>query len=480
VPVFLIVLLASGSLYVGRASAASCQPGWGLAAEQDNSFTWQSLLSSTATWKGSAQLLEDVDSNCYVHQVKVLYTGPEGGGTLSLTGNPFVSYTVQYPAAFDTYANVARNAVGKLAVTSPVAGDYLTYKVDPRFGINSNGADEYRIEAKGVPALVSGVQIEIYLPLTLLGKTIYAQVHVGTDLCRCTVASFTIPGAPPPPDQIWGVYIHAHQDDWQLWESPDSYARYQAGNRVMFIYVTAGDAGQGAPYWRSREEATKASVQVLAGSGLQGQAGTLSICYLNPSQVCHTLSDWTYGRTISFFMRLPDGGNQGGGFPSTNFETIKKLRDGKIANITAVDGSTKYDGWSDLYFTMAAIVKAYTLYDRTTRINAPDIDRNRQTSQGTICSGCLDHADHLATGDLVYNMTVSISAPWTRVFYIDYPLAFADPRYPVNQDSAGYNIKKQLFMAYSNSVKNQTGVDEYGSQPWFWENAFQREYGREI
>jgi len=33
-------------------------------------------------------------------------------------------------------------------------------------------------------------------------------------------------------------------------------------------------------------------------------------------------------------------------------------------------------------------------------------------------------------------------------------------------------------MAYVNTTKALTGEDEYSQMPWFWENAFQREYSR--
>ena len=39
-------------------------------------------------------------------------------------------------------------------------------------------------------------------------------------------------------------YIGAHQDDWQLFMSPQAYYDLIADNtRVVFIYTTAGDAG---------------------------------------------------------------------------------------------------------------------------------------------------------------------------------------------------------------------------------------------
>jgi len=86
----------------------------------------------------------------------------------------------------------------------------------------------------------------------------------------------------------------------------------------------------------------------------------------------------------------------------------------------------------------------------------------------------------LAVADLVYNVTIGRSAAWSREWYIDYPICFADSRYPVNMDATQYQTKKNLFMAYNDRFKALTGVDTYAQQPTFWENCFKREYFRTV
>lgn len=482
----------------GVTPAASCNPGTYFISSNDNSFAWTGggLLSpQAATWTGMLVLYETVDSDCYVTGIDVRLTGPTNGGTISITGDVFVSVTVQYPSAFSDYANVATNAVGNLTSLTPAAGGYPsvlpTIKIAPRYDINGAGADEYLVQGLGTIGTVSGIVADFDLPLNLLGQTVHVQAHVGYNQCSCSVTDLALPGqsrpAPPPPPpppppsaETWGVYIHAHEDDWQLFEAPSAYHDYQSGERLLFIYVTAGDAGSGTSYWQAREQAADASVRELAGPGLNTTSGSVNVCYNAGSQVCHSLWQWTYGTTVSIFMRLPDGGNMGGGFSTSGFESLSKLRDGNITNISAVDASTTYYGWSDLYQTLAAVVNAYAPNDSTTTIHAPEFDRNRQTSQGSICPGCLDHADHLAVADAVANATIGMGAPWTREFFIDYAIAFADPRYPVNQDSANYTIKKGLFTAYNETMVQLTGQNAYGAMPWFYENAFQREYFRDV
>ena len=462
----------------GGNSTAGCDPGWYWVSEHDNSFVWTegSLPFRSVSWTGSVVLLEEFDADCYVVGVEVDYTGPVLSGTLDAMGPLFVSFTVQHPGPFTNYANVAVNAYGDLIGWGP----WTDPLVQPHFDINDRGADEFYIQVNG-PATVPGVYAHFSLPTDLVGQTIYAQIHVGQNLCQCSVTSIDVPGStPPPPSDVWSVFVHAHNDDWQLFESPDAYHAYQSGDHVMWIYMTAGDAGQSDFYWHAREEASKASTREVVGAGLGESTTTVTACYGGSSSVCHDLTAWSYGTTISIFMRLPDGGIQGGGFPSHNYETMEKLRDRQIASLGAVDGSTRYESWADLYQTLAAAINAYAPYAATTSINAPDFDRDRQTTHVDICPDCPDHADHLAVADAVYAITIGPDAPWGRAFYIDYPIDWADSRYPENLDQASYEVKKAAFMAYNQAMKDQTGVDEYNQMPWFWENAFHRDYVRTV
>src|SRR5947209_5394289 len=57
-------------------------------------------------------------------------------------------------------------------------------------------------------------------------------------------------------------YISAHQDDWQLFRGERAYRDLRApGLRVVFVYTTAGDSGDGpgASWWRARERGALAS-----------------------------------------------------------------------------------------------------------------------------------------------------------------------------------------------------------------------------
>ena len=64
----------------------------------------------------------------------------------------------------------------------------------------------------------------------------------------------------------------AHPDDWQLFMNPNAYHDAQnASNKVVFIYLTAGDAGAGLgnggrsqPYYLARENGAKLSVRFIA------------------------------------------------------------------------------------------------------------------------------------------------------------------------------------------------------------------------
>jgi hypothetical protein len=69
-------------------------------------------------------------------------------------------------------------------------------------------------------------------------------------------------------------YTVAHQDDWQLFMNPNAYhdARVADNSKVVFIYLTAGDASNGrgpldgrrTPYYLARELGAYRATQFVA------------------------------------------------------------------------------------------------------------------------------------------------------------------------------------------------------------------------
>src|SRR5437868_10560548 len=62
------------------------------------------------------------------------------------------------------------------------------------------------------------------------------------------------------------VVIVAHADDWQVFMGDVLVERIGTGHRPVFIYLTAGDHGRPASYWRQREKAALQSTRVALGA----------------------------------------------------------------------------------------------------------------------------------------------------------------------------------------------------------------------
>src|SRR5579864_7383054 len=105
----------------------------------------------------------------------------------------------------------------------------------------------------------------------------------------------------------------AHADDDLLFLSPHLLHDIQAGRTVRTVFLTAGDSGADADYWRGREAGIKAAYAQMSGvadAWTQSDAGIAE----HPIPI-FTLT--AYPSVSLAFMRLPDGNNDGSGHPST-------------------------------------------------------------------------------------------------------------------------------------------------------------------
>ena len=81
-------------------------------------------------------------------------------------------------------------------------------------------------------------------------------------LVLCLAASFS--QLVPAQDTV-AFYFAAHEDDWQLFMSPNAYRDARSpSTKVVFVYLTAGDGGAGVgsagrsqPYYLARENGAK-------------------------------------------------------------------------------------------------------------------------------------------------------------------------------------------------------------------------------
>jgi hypothetical protein len=238
------------------------------------------------------------------------------------------------------------------------------------------------------------------------------------------------------------VFIHGHQDDWQLFMGDRVAAALPGDDHVVLVYATAGDAGNDTAYWHARERAAQASADSLAGAGAWA-------CAVQPVNA-HALRRCAKGKVVAYYLRLPDGNSDGLGFGHGSMEL---LRDQGTA-LAAMDGSTAYATWGDLTGTLRALVELESGGLPEPRVHAPDWDRALNPG---------DHADHSAVGDAV--KAAGTGAGWSLWWYADYNISTR----PANLSAADVALKTRYFRAYDD-VMNAGGfgtlLAQQGYQSW--------------
>jgi len=249
------------------------------------------------------------------------------------------------------------------------------------------------------------------------------------------------------------IYIVAHQDDWMLFRGEQSAMHLQnPDEQVLFIHLTAGDAGERNGWWEAREIATVMAVKQHIGDG--------PILISRPTIQSHQLQRYQISHATLYFFRCNDGGKQGMGYKQTGYRSLSLLRDQGKALRTA-DKSTQYQSWDDLVSTLARVVK------RECKRQTP------QYNSGHCWIHCIDyshitnprdHADHRATADAVRSFCAEET--YGRIWFASY----CNRERAANLSVEAFEAKRSLFMAYGHELGRLMGIGASGinQEEWDW------------
>jgi hypothetical protein len=278
-------------------------------------------------------------------------------------------------------------------------------------------------------------------------------------LAALTVAP-AFAGEAARPDKV-SFYFAAHQDDWQLFMNPSAFEDVAGGAaKTVFVHVTAGDAGLGTgsggrqyPYYLARENGAESAMRFMADADVTLASEAASHMTFNGHAVYRT----SYGRTIGYFLRVPDGHPLGGGYGGTGWQSLRRLAEGQIGTLTAIDHSAAYLGWSDLVATVRAIMAFERDGARLLQINVADPDPRQNPG---------DHSDHLTTSRLALDAAADLGCV-RRVYFVDY----ASARLPENLDTRQRDIESAVFAATVAGVQALDHIPD-------WRHYYQTYVGR--
>jgi hypothetical protein len=230
-------------------------------------------------------------------------------------------------------------------------------------------------------------------------------------------------------------YFAAHQDDWQLFMNPSAFEDVaDSKTKVVFIHMTAGDAGLGSgtagrkhPYFLARDNGAETAIRFMADSGERPAKRTAE----RVSFMGHRIERVVYRNTVTYFLHVPDGNPSGSGYQTTGNQSLERLAAGEIATLTAVDGSAVYRGWTDLVATVRAIVTEE-------RGHAPSVQLNVAEQDTKLNPG--DHSDHRMTAKAALEAAGQIACA-RRVYYIDY----ASSKLPENLDAQQRELESSVL-----------------------------------
>ncbi|ARC57760.1 Mycothiol S-conjugate amidase [Frondihabitans sp. 762G35] len=225
------------------------------------------------------------------------------------------------------------------------------------------------------------------------------------------------------------VAILAHQDDDLLFQSRSVQADATAGRALVNAYLTAGDDDDESWYWQAREAGARAAYAALLGVA---DAWSTSVVTLGGRSVTRVVLD-AAPHVVLYFFRLPDGGMDGSGGVRSGGASLRKLWDGTIDTIAAVDGSATHT-LASLQEALHELLRAH----RPDRITTLD-------HVGGFDDG--DHADHHAVAYLAERVDRVYDVPHSFAGYRGYPIE-GEPANLAPHETAA---KEAIFFVYARS-----------------------------
>jgi LmbE family N-acetylglucosaminyl deacetylase len=281
----------------------------------------------------------------------------------------------------------------------------------------------------------------------------------------CMGTAFLLSACATPPLSIpheanaTSFYIVAHPDDIELFMGRNAWRDIQAhAPRVVFIVLTAGDAGLGMDYAMARESGHERALRFWVGlDGKEPPATRTTTVPFNGL----VIERHSIGNLVAVYnLRLPDGNFEGVGYPVTGNEALRILRAGSAtATIHSIDGrlSLRYRQLEDL---LASILQSEARGSSDVWVNIQDEDPKQNPG---------DHADHTATAQIVLDVLRQPGFACVSVArYLDYVMTGM----PQNMDT-----QDTLLHAGTWGALNSGRVD--GLQASTWDSVHNAWLGKE-
>jgi hypothetical protein len=264
-------------------------------------------------------------------------------------------------------------------------------------------------------------------------------------------------------------YFAAHQDDWQLFMNPSAFLDVADPKaKTVFIHMTAGDAGSGTgsrgrrhPFYLAREYGAEAAIRFMADADQLPLHRAASRMLFNG----HAIYRVSYRNTVSYFLRVPDGNPEGSGYRETGNQSLQRLADGQIRNLTAIDGSTVYSGWIDLVTTLRALIDHERGHAPVVQLNVGELNSNTNPN---------DHSDHRMTARAALDAAKGLACA-RRLHYVNY----ASARLPENLNSRQRDMESSVYAVTSAGVRAYDHSSDwlYYDQTYVGRNYFRVEEG---
>jgi LmbE family N-acetylglucosaminyl deacetylase len=267
----------------------------------------------------------------------------------------------------------------------------------------------------------------------LIGRRIdrtRGRLHAAQE--RTRVSREPTGGLPEPvdPTSVGGTLtVIPHQADDFLFFSTLLARDAADRRRVLTLHLTAGDDDEDDWYWQAREAGVRAAYAELHQVADRWIFTTDTVAGKPLTRATLAEAPWV----ALLFLRLPDGGLQGAGGERTGFASLRKLWEGDITTISAVDGSASHS-LASLQDVLRALLDGFR----------PDLIVSTD-HLGDFGDG--DHSDHHVAGYLTDLVQAGYETPHEFVAFRGY----ATEHLPANLGPEEIALKQRVYFAYAAS-----------------------------